>query len=60
MGAKPKARTSASKSKKPKEAQKVQSARFIETARKIGVDESGKEFERAIKVIVPPRRAKTS
>lgn len=58
MRAKPKARTGAGKAKKPKETQEAQSARFIETARKIGVDESGKEFERAISRIVPPQRAK--
>jgi hypothetical protein len=31
---------------------KEQSARFIETARTIGVDETGKEFERALSKIV--------
>ena len=34
---------------KAKEDQKEQSKRFIETARKLGVDESGQEFERALK-----------
>ena len=34
-----------------------QSERFIQTAREIGVDESGKEFEAALKRIAPPRRA---
>jgi hypothetical protein len=33
---------------KPKLTDKDQSERFIETAREIGVDESGKEFDRAI------------
>lgn len=35
---------------------KTQSAQFIETARTIGVDESGKEFDRALKKLVPPKR----
>jgi len=30
-----------------------QSARFIEAAKKIGADESGKKFEKAFKKIVP-------
>lgn len=50
------ARKGASKAKKPKETQKAQSARFIETARAIGVDESGKEFERALSRLVPTRK----
>lgn len=33
-----------------------QSERFIKTAREIGVDESGKEFEAALRRIVPPRK----
>lgn len=56
MRSKPKARESASKAKKPKETQKEQSARFINAARSIGVDESGKEFERALSRIVKNRR----
>ena len=52
MGAKPKTRKAAGKTKKPKETQKEQSERFIEAARNIGVDESGKEFERTIRKIV--------
>ena len=31
--------------------------RFVETAKALEVDESGKAFERAMEVIVPPRRA---
>jgi hypothetical protein len=38
-------------------AQKSQSERFIETARMLGVDESGKEFDRALKRIIPIKRA---
>jgi hypothetical protein len=34
---------------------KSQSERFIETARAIGVDESGREFERTLRKIVKPR-----
>lgn len=37
-----------------------QSKRFIETAREIGTDETGKEFEKAIKRIVPPKRSAIS
>lgn len=33
-----------------------QSERFTETARKLGADESGEAFERAIDTIVPPKR----
>jgi hypothetical protein len=33
-----------------------QSARFIEAASKAGVDESGKEFERALGMLLPPRK----
>ena len=36
--------------------QKTQAERFIETAREIGVDETGKEFERAIQKVIPPKR----
>ena len=36
---------------------KEQFKRFVETAREHGVDESGKEFERAFKKAVPPKRA---
>jgi hypothetical protein len=43
------------KVEKPKD-QKEQSARFIEAARKIGVDESGREFERALRKIVPAKQ----
>ena len=53
MDSKPKARSPATKkaaSKVPKE--KTQKQRFIEAARAIGVDESGKEFEAGLKKIV--------
>lgn len=33
---------------------KEQFKRFVETARELEVDESGKEFERAFKKAVPP------
>ena len=49
MDSKPKARSPAPKkaaAKIPKE--KTQKQRFIEAARSIGVDESGKEFEQAL------------
>jgi hypothetical protein len=56
MGTKPKARGPTGKRAKPKEDQKAQSERFIEAARTIGVDESGKEFEKAVKKLVRIRR----
>jgi hypothetical protein len=57
MPEKPKARGSkATRDRSAEEAQKEQSERFIETAREIGMDESGKEFERALKKIAPPKR----
>jgi hypothetical protein len=58
MASKPKTRGSPKKAK-PKEKEKSQRERFIETAREIGVDESGKEFERALKRIVPAKNATT-
>lgn len=41
--------------KKTQETHETQKERFIKAARSIGVDESGKEFDRALKKIVPPR-----
>ena len=43
------------KKAKPKLTDKEQSERFIETARKLRVDESGKEFERTVKAVIKPR-----
>jgi hypothetical protein len=43
--------------RKPKTADKRQYERFVETARKLGVDESPENFERAFEKIVPPKRA---
>jgi hypothetical protein len=45
------------KKAKPKLTDKEQSERFIETARELGVDESGKAFERAVHRIVHPKEA---
>ena len=56
MDSKPKARSPATKkaaTKIPKE--KTQRERFIEAARDVGVDETGKEFEKALERIVPAR-----
>lgn len=39
--------------KAKKLSQKEQSERFKETARELGVDESGEAFERAINVVLP-------
>jgi hypothetical protein len=44
--------------KKRRDTQEKQSRRFVETARALEADESGKAFERALKVIVPPLKAK--
>lgn len=41
---------------KPKPDDKEQSERFIEKAREIEADESGKSFERAIGRVVPPTK----
>lgn len=38
--------------------EKTQSGRFIEAARSIGVDESGREFDDAMKRLVPPKESK--
>ena len=51
MDSKPKARSPAKKAAKvPKE--KSQRVRFIEAARSISIDETGQEFEAALKKIV--------
>ena len=44
------------KKAKPKLTDKEQSERFKETARKLGVDESGKDFELAIRKIIQPNK----
>jgi hypothetical protein len=51
MDKKPKARRDKSAAGGATKATKPQGARFIEFAREHGVDESGREFERAIKKI---------
>ena len=33
---------------------KAQAQRFVETAKQLESDESGKQFEAAVKVVVPP------
>ena len=45
---------------KSKEDTAAQSARFIEAAKKIGADESGKKFEKAFKKIVKAEKPKKS
>ena len=60
MGTKPKVRgAKKSRAKAPLSAakEKSQRERFIETARDVGFDESGKEFESALRRIVPPKRS---
>ncbi len=56
MDKKPKARSPAKHATKTPEKEKTQRERFIEAARAIGVDETGKEFEAVLKMIVPKRR----
>jgi hypothetical protein len=51
-----KAGTPKKKKAKPKLSDKEQSERFKETARQLGVDESGKEFDAAVKTIMTPKR----
>jgi hypothetical protein len=46
--------------KKTKEKEKPQSERFIEAARAIGIDETGKEFEAALRKIVTARSKKSA
>ena len=40
----------------PKNQDKREYERFVETARKLGCDENEEEFERAFKKIVPPKQ----
>lgn len=40
---------------KPKMTDREQSERFKETARELGVDESGKDFQRVLDKIIPPK-----
>lgn len=42
--------------KKRRDTQAKQSQRFVETARALECDESGKTFERALNVVVPTKR----
>lgn len=42
------------KKKPPKKGEKPQKERFLEAAKSTGADTTGREFERAMKVIVPP------
>jgi len=50
-------RKAATKSPKARatDSDKEQSARFIETARELEVDESGAQFDRAVNVVIPAR-----
>jgi hypothetical protein len=40
---------------KPKPTDKAQFERFVETSRKLGVEEVGPEFEDAFRRIIPPK-----
>ena len=57
MATKPKAGPAKKKAVKPadKKEQKTQRERFIETAREINTDESGKKFEEAFKGLFRPK-----
>lgn len=61
MVTKPKAGSAKKKAVSPadKKVPKTQSERFIETARELGVDESGKKFEGAFKAITKKRALST-
>jgi hypothetical protein len=59
MAAKPKARKAPRKTGKA-EKQEEQSARFIKAARELGVDEAGREFDRAMSKIIGKRPVKPS
>ncbi len=47
------------KKKKPEDKPDEQFKRFVETAREHGVDETGKEFEKAFKKVVPKKQKKS-
>jgi hypothetical protein len=47
------------KTKQRKLSKKDQYERFVETARKLGCDESEEAFERQFRKIVPPKHAKS-
>jgi hypothetical protein len=57
MAQKPKARSAKKKAVPKRRApDEKQFERFVETARSLGVDESGKEFESAFKKIALPKK----
>jgi hypothetical protein len=45
---------------KPKYTDKAQSERFIEAARKLGIEETGEAFERAFTQIAPPKASRST
>jgi len=51
------ARPKTRQTSKPKLSDKEQSERFIETARKLGVDETGEKFEKAFTAIARAKAA---
>jgi hypothetical protein len=60
MAQKPKARGAKRKAPAKKMTPAEQSERFIKAARELGVDESGKEFERLFKKVVRASAKRTS
>ena len=60
MARKPKATGDPKPPKRRKMTQAEQSALFIETARKLGVDESGEEFEQAFSAVAKVRNSQGS
>ena len=56
---KPKPSAKKTKRTAPKTSDPAQSARFVKMAQELGADESGEAFERAIGVLVPPKKPST-
>ena len=54
------ARTKAKRKPKPKFTDKAQSERFIEAARKLGIEESDEKFEEAFKKIVSSKGSRST
>lgn len=59
MARRPKAKPKRKSPKDTKGKDEKQSARFIETARMLGVDETGDNFHRAFKAIVPAKKIRS-
>jgi hypothetical protein len=53
-------RTGAKRKKPPKKTDKQQFERFVETARKLGINESMEDFQVQFRKIVPPNKRQVS